>query len=186
MTSTADTLESTIPLVVLWVGLAGGVGALIGSSKGKGGVGFLLGLLLGFIGWIIAATLSNTPEKEAEDQAKIAAAQGRTVVPSTSPTAARQWAPDPYGRHNHRYFNGIRWTDKVADAGTESVEPPGYPIPAGPAEGWAPDPFSRFPQRYYRVSGWTNHVTQSGTTYSDPADYPPPDDAPPPPPPVES
>ena len=29
------------------------------------------------------------------------------------------WQPDPTGRHDHRYWDGSRWTDDVADAGVE-------------------------------------------------------------------
>jgi len=39
------------------------------------------------------------------------------------------WYEDPSGRHQHRYWDGTRWTDDVADAGTASIDP------LGPAEG---------------------------------------------------
>jgi len=35
------------------------------------------------------------------------------------------WYPDPYGRHEHRYFDGTRWTEHVASHGKQSVDPPG-------------------------------------------------------------
>ena len=35
----------------------GGIGYLIGTRKGKGGLGFVLGLFLGIIGWIIIAVI---------------------------------------------------------------------------------------------------------------------------------
>jgi Protein of unknown function (DUF2510) len=38
------------------------------------------------------------------------------------------WYEDPAGRHQYRYWNGARWTDDVADAGTASIDPLG---PAG-------------------------------------------------------
>ena len=38
----------------------------------------------------------------------------------TSPAA---WHPDPTGRHEHRYWDGERWTEHVADAGQASVDP---------------------------------------------------------------
>jgi len=33
------------------------------------------------------------------------------------------WAADPSGRHEHRYWDGTRWTDHVADQGRTSVDP---------------------------------------------------------------
>jgi Protein of unknown function (DUF2510) len=51
-----------------------------------------------------------------------------TAVPETSPaTPPPRWAPDPYGHHQYRYWDGARWTDYVADNGQESRDPP----PAG-------------------------------------------------------
>jgi uncharacterized protein YxjI len=35
------------------------------------------------------------------------------------------WYPDPYGRHELRYFDGNRWTEHVASHGRQSVDPPG-------------------------------------------------------------
>ena len=35
------------------------------------------------------------------------------------------WYPDPYGRHELRYFDGTRWTEHVASHGRQSVDPPG-------------------------------------------------------------
>jgi len=34
-----------------------------------------------------------------------------------APPAA--WHPDPTGRHRHRYWDGARWTDWVADGGEQ-------------------------------------------------------------------
>jgi hypothetical protein len=45
----------------------------------------------------------------------------------SSPAA---WHPDPSGAHEHRYWDGERWTDHVADAGVASTDP----LPAAPGE----------------------------------------------------
>jgi len=42
-----------------------------------------------------------------------------------------RWAPDPFGRHESRYWDGSRWTDVVSSS-TESLREP--PAPAGNGE----------------------------------------------------
>ncbi|MGI8807560.1 MAG: phospholipid scramblase-related protein [Acidimicrobiales bacterium] len=37
--------------------------------------------------------------------------------------AAPDWYPDPFGRHERRYYDGDSWTDRVASHGRESVDP---------------------------------------------------------------
>jgi hypothetical protein len=39
------------------------------------------------------------------------------------------WQTDPTGRHDHRYWDGQRWTEHVADAGVASVDPYEEPAP---------------------------------------------------------
>jgi hypothetical protein len=33
------------------------------------------------------------------------------------------WQPDPTDRHEQRYWDGVRWTEHVSDAGTTDVDP---------------------------------------------------------------
>lgn len=33
------------------------------------------------------------------------------------------WRPDPSGRHQYRYYDGVAWTDNVADNGEQTVDP---------------------------------------------------------------
>lgn len=33
------------------------------------------------------------------------------------------WAPDPWGRYQHRYWDGARWTDHVATYGQPTIDP---------------------------------------------------------------
>lgn len=44
------------------------------------------------------------------------------------------WQPDPFGRHQYRYWDGAEWTDQVADDGVTSVDPP-VADPAGAVTG---------------------------------------------------
>lgn len=43
---------------------------------------------------------------------------------STEPTPAN-WYPDPYGRHDLRWFDGTCWTEHVASHGRQSADAPG-------------------------------------------------------------
>jgi hypothetical protein len=45
------------------------------------------------------------------------------VLPPPPPPVPAQWAPDPHGRHQHRYWDGLRWTEHVANDGIASVDP---------------------------------------------------------------
>jgi hypothetical protein len=53
--------------------------------------------------------------------APIAPAPGPSVPPAPPGTPAG-WQPDPAGRHEHRYWDGGRWTEHVSDGGTQSVD----------------------------------------------------------------
>ena len=54
------------------------------------------------------------------------------------------WYPDPAGRHEHRYHDGVAWTDHVADDGVAGIAPmpptPGPPPPWAPPPAWGPPP----------------------------------------------
>jgi uncharacterized protein YxjI len=41
------------------------------------------------------------------------------------------WFPDPFGRHESRWWDGAKWTEHVASHGRQSVDPPvgGTPVP---------------------------------------------------------
>jgi len=42
-----------------------------------------------------------------------------------TPTTEAGWYPDPFGRHEMRYFDGSQWTEHVSSNGRQSVDPPG-------------------------------------------------------------
>ena len=50
----------------------------------------------------------------------LALAQPATSV--AGPPAA--WHPDPYGRHEHRWWDGMQWTASVSDQGVVATDPP--------------------------------------------------------------
>ena len=41
----------------------------------------------------------------------------------------QEWAPDPYGRHELRWWDGRAWTEHVSDAGVQGVDPIAPPPP---------------------------------------------------------
>src|SRR5690242_10889684 len=53
---------------------------------------------------------------------------------------AAGWYADPSGQHEARYWDGTRWTDRVADRGVENrgSDPTPLETPAGPVAGDPP------------------------------------------------
>ena len=47
----------------------------------------------------------------------------RRPAPPVAPANPAGWFPDPVGGHDHRYWDGTRWTEHVADAGVSAVDP---------------------------------------------------------------
>lgn len=84
---------------LFWLIVGALVGYLIGNSKNRPLLGFFLGLLLGCFGWIIML-----------------------FVPRKVVTMAAGWHPDPFGRHQKRYYNGVTWQAQVSDNGVQSTD----------------------------------------------------------------
>lgn len=38
---------------------------------------------------------------------------------------AENWHADPFGRHEQRWWDGSRWSEKVRDDGLAAIDPPG-------------------------------------------------------------
>lgn len=57
------------------------------------------------------------------------------------------WYPDPQRQHDHRYWDGSRWTDHVADRGLQGTDPPTGvfppPLPPSPTPATAGEPPKR-------------------------------------------
>lgn len=112
-----------------------------------------------------------------------AAAPAPRPTPGSAPAndlVPAVWAADPFARHEHRFFDGKRWTRNVSDAGVVSRDEPGFAPPISEAADWYPDPTSRAEHRFYDGRRWTNQVSTSGTQHLDPpvASPPPPDSDP--------
>lgn len=48
---------------------------------------------------------------------------GAAAVTTTAATSPAAWHPDPTGRHEHRWWDGTRWTEHAADTGGPVVDP---------------------------------------------------------------
>ena len=54
-------------------------------------------------------------------------------APAPDPGAPPGWLPDPFGRHEHRYWDGARWTEHVGNGGQAAVDAP-RPAEATPTD----------------------------------------------------
>jgi hypothetical protein len=66
-----------------------------------------------------------TPTAPLNPNAEVRAGIVTGPSPSAPPTPAvpAQWAADPHGRHQHRWWDGERWTAYVADNGVTVTDP---------------------------------------------------------------
>jgi Protein of unknown function (DUF2510) len=55
--------------------------------------------------------------------AQMGAPAPAVAAPPPAPVSAGQWAADPHGRHELRYYDGTRWTEHVSMAGVQGVDP---------------------------------------------------------------
>lgn len=54
----------------------------------------------------------------------------------TSDASSASWQQDPFGRHDERWWDGQRWTERVRTAGAPGIDPPGFDAqPASPHVG---------------------------------------------------
>lgn len=85
----------------------------------------------------------------------------------TNTEGAGCWMADPTSRHELRYWNGSRWTERVRDAGAAGIDP----LPTTSAGTWEPDPTGRHQWRLWTGAGWSEHVNDGGivTIDADPA-----------------
>jgi hypothetical protein len=97
---------------------------------------------------------------QASEQAPLERPVGRTFA---APTVADGpgWYADPSGRYEHRYWDGVGWTEHVSRGGVAST------APVVPAD-WYPDPTGRFHWRYWTGHEWTEHVSRDQELFLDP------------------
>lgn len=66
------------------------------------------------------ASVESAPRKGARSGAEVTPPAASTPPP---PPVPPMWTTDPSGRHEHRYWDGSRWTEHVANGGVTDVDP---------------------------------------------------------------
>jgi hypothetical protein len=59
--SAATGAEDLLLLGLVWALVCGGLGYACGAGRGRGGAGFMLGIFLGPLGWLLALFLPAAP-----------------------------------------------------------------------------------------------------------------------------
>ena len=90
-------------------------------GRGKNRMGWLYGLLLGWIGVLIVWMRSPLPGPTAVAVVTAPASIAPASPPVEQPPPG--WYADPYDAANLRYWDGSHWTGNVAPAGTAAAAP---------------------------------------------------------------
>ncbi len=110
-------------IIVALVGAAVGYG--IGDSKGRGAQGAVLGLVLGFIGWLIVGLMEPTDVVRRRRAAELANAIGTPQARSQGPTRSCPWCAETIKAAARicRFCNrDVEPTPSVADKSPTTVE----------------------------------------------------------------
>ena len=146
-------------LVVVWLACAL-FGFAIGSNKGRGGTGFVLGLLLGVIGVIVIAVMRPASETHTRrNQPVTVTARNRDSQPWLRPCP---WCAEK-----------IQPTAKTCPHCGRELEPITMVLPPRPtntSEAWLSDPSGRHADRWWDGSTWTQLVRDrpGGASSDDP------------------
>jgi uncharacterized protein YxjI len=75
-----------------------------------------------------------------------------------------EWYPDPFGRHESRYWDGQRWTEHVASHGRQAIDPPtnAQPIPT------VNRPTEKVVNDVQRAGGQAGVAQGGGTIFTEP------------------
>ncbi len=122
--------------------------------------------------WLIATLIGNATQRR---------------QPTTS-NSVIGWQPDPYRRHQLRYFDGMQWRHDVCDSGVVAVDdpdvappPPNSSLPLSPINqasrslvstsppmGWSADPYARHSERWFNGNTWSSRVRDGRKISKDP------------------
>jgi hypothetical protein len=119
-------------IVILWMVIGGAVGGICGESQGRAGLGIVLGILAGPLGWIAAAALEpsakvrNRRDEQLADaiaarlmevpfpsdgrrQRKFAAQPQHLLAPGPYLSLEPGFYIDPLDATRERYWSGEEW-----------------------------------------------------------------------------
>jgi len=71
-----------------------------------------------------ASSASGTPMWQSASTGATSAPAGTGTANASVPSVPANWYKDPSGRFEMRYWNGTAWTEHVATAGKQSIDPP--------------------------------------------------------------
>ncbi|MFN8027952.1 MAG: DUF2510 domain-containing protein [Acidimicrobiia bacterium] len=134
--------------LVVWV-LVGVVGWKVGEAKGRGGLGFVLAMVLGLIGIAIVAFLPPVEHGRADPELlAMQSAMHRTNAPPPPPVFVCRACHQP-----------VLPSATMCRACGKQLIPTALPAPpSGTRMGWLRDPSGRYVDRYWDGQGWSEWV----------------------------
>jgi len=73
---------------------------------------------------VVVVMVLRSAQRRSSNQGPSVAATAPTVDPTGQSGPVGQWAADPFGRHQLRYYDGSAWTQHVMDDGRPSTDLP--------------------------------------------------------------
>jgi hypothetical protein len=118
-----DILIGLLVLVVpaLGIGVAIDAGTKPPSAYQRSGHSKALWIALPLVGILLCGivTVVSAIVWFVSIRPRVVAATSGELLPAAP---APQWARDPYGRHELRYFDGVEWTAQVSDNGVPGID----------------------------------------------------------------
>jgi hypothetical protein len=72
----------------------------------------------------VGSPAADAPRQPTPAPAQTVPAQAQAAPGGAVPSVPANWYKDPSGRFEMRYWNGSQWTEHVATAGKQSIDPP--------------------------------------------------------------